>query len=460
MHMRRLTITTVLAALSTLAAAEPQSLTTQPGVWKMQGYGIVLDATPSSVTTYDVTDISCVRVESKPREQADEDYLVGRAEGDRLVVRDPGGITDYALLKLPTLPDRCRQGAGTSGPLRDPALNFWVLWHAFRENYAFFETHAVDWNLTAAKFRPRIDATTTDAELGAVFNEMLLSLADGHVTLQAGERTYESGRPGELRALWQSTHAEMPKRESRSAMEAELKRFVETELLHGKGKTAALGALTWGWMSRGVAYLQVSSMWLTDAAHPDGLDLPRSLELIDAGMRQALRDLHGAKVWVVDARLNGGGHDAVALRIMGYFTGERFKAFSKKAVDGTGFTDEQPVFVEPATGQPYPGPILYLQSGSTVSAAEIFSLAMQARPNVTRIGTPTYGVFSDELEKHLPNGWTLTLSNELYTSVDGNVYESKGVPPQIPVRPTPGMSFIDRLRLDIDAARAEAAKLE
>jgi C-terminal processing protease CtpA/Prc len=93
-----------------------------------------------------------------------------------------------------------------------------------------------------------------------------------------------------------------------------------------------------------------------------------------------------------------------------------------------------------------------------VSAAEIFSLAMMALPNVTRVGTPTYGILSDSLEKQLPNGWSLGLSNEVYVAADGNLYEGRGIPPNIEVKAQTGGSFHERMRLDIDTALALIGK--
>jgi carboxyl-terminal processing protease len=52
---------------------------------------------------------------------------------------------------------------------------------------------------------------------------------------------------------------------------------------------------------------------------------------------------------------------------------------------------------------------------------------------VTRVGRPTLGIFSDDLAKHLPNGWVTSLSNEVYAAPDGNEYEGEGVPPQVHV---------------------------
>ena len=51
--------------------------------------------------------------------------------------------------------------------------------------------------------------------------------------------------------------------------------------------------------------------------------------------------------------------------------------------------------------------------------------------NVNRIGSHTEGVFSDVLDKALPNGWEFGLSNEVYLDANGVNYESIGIPPNI-----------------------------
>jgi carboxyl-terminal processing protease len=69
------------------------------------------------------------------------------------------------------------------------------------------------------------------------------------------------------------------------------------------------------------------------------------------------------------------------------------------------------------------------------------------------IGQPTQGALSDVLEKKLPNGWTFTLSNEVFTMTDGTIPEGPGVAPhvatQVPAAPkTPA----ERFQPDIDEA--------
>jgi carboxyl-terminal processing protease len=71
-----------------------------------------------------------------------------------------------------------------------------------------------------------------------------------------------------------------------------------------------------------------------------------------------------------------------------------------------------------------------MTSNVTVSAAEIFTMAMRALPNVTHVGQTTRGSLSDVLTKRLPNGWTVTLSNEVYLDAAGKAWEGLGIPPQ------------------------------
>ncbi|HEY1426211.1 MAG TPA: S41 family peptidase, partial [Caulobacteraceae bacterium] len=72
-----------------------------------------------------------------------------------------------------------------------------------------------------------------------------------------------------------------------------------------------------------------------------------------------------------------------------------------------------------------------LTSRQTASAGEILVFGMMACPNVTRVGERTLGILSDNLYKRLPNGWELSLSNEVYQAPDGALYEATGIPPQV-----------------------------
>jgi carboxyl-terminal processing protease len=414
------------------------------GTWMQHGYGRVLDISAATVTTYDLTDVSCERVSEETIATAAKKYDRVSRESEAFAYFEVGGITRYEFRRLSQLPKSCQQQAAGAPPVRDPDRNFSVLWHAFQEHYAFFPLRGVNWKDVETRFQPRARAASTDDELFKVFSEMLSTLNDGHVVLRAGQRKFGGGSEGELLELWKSSGG------SAAEYEKTVRKHVISDVLKGKAQLGANDTIMWGWAAPGIGYVNTMTM---DLPAPAGgkLLLPEQLQLVERTMAQAMKDLAGAKALIVDARFNDGGYDAVALKIMGSFTREPRLAFTKKAVEGQGYTTPQKIYFGPAGATQFTGPIYYLQSGTTMSAAEIFSLAMTVLPNVTRIGTPTYGVFSDELGKRLPNGWSVTLSNEVYLATDGTLYEGRGIPPQVPVAAKNVRDLQQRLRLDIDA---------
>ena len=92
------------------------------------------------------------------------------------------------------------------------------------------------------------------------------------------------------------------------------------------------------------------------------------------------------------------------------------------------------------------GPVYLLTSDVTLSAGEVFALYMRALPNVIQVGGNTRGAFSDMIEKPLPNGWTLSLSAEVYRDPQGQSYEAQGLPPQRKFRGIPARRSDRRAR--------------
>jgi carboxyl-terminal processing protease len=440
------------AVLPAMAHAEEARFADLAGIWQMHGYGRIFDISAERLVSYDTTDVSCVRRKETPLLEAQAQYERITRSTDHFTAFEAGGITRYTLERLAALPDRCRYAS--SGPVRDPELNFWVLWHAFRENYAFFDLRRVNWDDIYARFRPKITAATTQADLFETFSRMLAALNDGHVALRADGRDFSSGQPGALYRLWAAENSVSDTQTAQGQFRKTVGTFIVDDVLSRKAQHGAHGILTWGWAAPGVGYINVASMYIGSEKDEVATPLPTQIALVEEAMTRVITELGRAKALIVDARFNTGGYDAIALRIIGYLTHERRLAFTKKAIEGSGYTDTQEVYFEPQGKRQFTGRVYYLQSDYTVSAAEIFSLAMMALPNVTRVGTRTHGILSDALEKTLPNGWSLGLSNEVYVAADGNLYEGRGIPPDIEVKAQTAGSFHERMRLDIDTALA------
>lgn len=107
-------------------------------------------------------------------------------------------------------------------------------------------------------------------------------------------------------------------------------------------------------------------------------------------------------------------------------------------------------------------PVYVLTSPFTQSAGEVFALAASAIPTVTLLGEPTQGILSDNLFHRLPSGWEVSLSNEVYETLDGRCFESVGVPPALPLPMLGAADLLSDLRaglrIAVEAAAAQRSR--
>jgi C-terminal processing protease CtpA/Prc len=156
-------------------------------------------------------------------------------------------------------------------------------------------------------------------------------------------------------------------------------------------------------------------------------------QILTAGRTSGPGKLRGL---IVDLRLNGGGSDQLGLDLAARLTDRPYFAYYKRArndpSNAAAFTTPQPLFVQPAGRTKYTGPIALLTGGSQMSAGETFTQALMNRtPRPVRIGENTQGVFSDTLQRKLPNGWDFILPNEEFRTSGWKSYDGPGIPPDI-----------------------------
>ncbi|NLU71498.1 S41 family peptidase [Streptomyces sp. HNM0575] len=469
---RRVRAATAVAALLAVAAgvALPAAQAAQPqqhgpgagpteapvGMWRMDGYGTVLAVAHNRVREYQTTDSGCLKGTSSKRvrgdaaaryksadgqtftlrreqgpwdrptrHRTDQANRAHRAEGsgraaraDRASMHIDGSPGDRRLRRIEALPAACVRDVPD-----DPVHTFDVFWQTFEENYPFFEAKGVDWHAVREHWRPRIDSRTTPARLFAVFRKMVAPLHDAHVAVLAGDTgTFGRVRPG----------TEMPTPE----LDAKVRKFIEErDLRGGRLRQFAGGRIGYARLPGGRGYLRVSGFtgYTEDGSYEaDRAELRRALDAVLTPERTAR-----LKGLVLDLRVNGGGSDSLGLELAARLTGGPYFAYAKAArndpADPGRFTRPQPSYVRPAPGRPrYTGPVAVLTGGSTLSAGETFTQALMERPGRTvRIGQHTQGVFSDTMERRLPNGWSFLLPNEEFRTRDGRTFDGKGIPPHI-----------------------------
>lgn len=433
------------------------------GIWRLDGYGIVFGVEHGTLRTYETTGISCAKAGSAQQVGApgpDGTIRFEDANGIGFLVRPTarpghaslrveGSLGDKDMRRVRALPPRCGRPSAT-----DPLSTFDVFWQTFRENYAFFATRGVDWDAARAKYRPLINAATTDDQLFDILSAMADPLHDGHVGLHADtptiNRTYGGLRPGTL----------SPTKE----LDAKTKALIERRDLGGVPlRMFANGAIGYADLPGGLGYIRITRF--ADYTADGGGHAAEAAEL-DRALDAIITSAHasGPTAWrglIVDDRFNTGGADPLGLQIAARLTDRSYVAYAKRTRndpdDLDAYTRPQPFRVDPAASVPrYTGPIALLTGGSTVSAGETFAHALINRPTGTiRIGENTQGCFSDRLIRNLPNGWLFSLSNEQFLTRTGHFYEGPGIPPHIR---TPVFTD-DEFRDDRDSAFDRAREL-
>ncbi len=426
---------------------DPQSL---DGVWKSLGYGRVVNIEEGEYTLADVTAISCMPL----MEGNISDF------GDKLKVRNDtitleDGINVYYFVKVEDAPAVCQNDspeyAEAQARANDPEYNFEVLWETFKDHYAYFELRNVDPEEMYAEYRPKITAETTDAELFLVLNEMLESFDDGHIGLGASDEVEEAAmKLYEAKQAAQSEEDvsdEKPKKRLRNyEVAAEVaKKYIP------EGTYIKNGNLRWGKLKNNIGYLQMNQMmgmanygisdtlsyrdhWMAYFEKSENAENDNEDELngVNSSLDFIMKDIADTDALIIDVRFNGGGQDEVGMAVLERLNIEDKVVFTKKGKLEEGFTPLNHV-VQKGSENAYSKPVYLLIGPESASATEIMALSSLSLPNVTRIGSKTEGVFSDILDRVLPNGWEFGLSSEVYLDLKGNNYEGVGISPDVEI---------------------------
>ena len=421
--------------------ASSQGAGAMAGVWRSDGYGLVIQVTDGQAQTFETTSLSCMPEKPLARvsgpdangavgfgrhEQPDE-TLRGTGNGQG-ALRLLGTAADIDLVAIPALPDACAHPMA-----KDPLTTFDVFWANLAENYNSTVRKHVDWNALRNTYRPQVTANTSPEQLYQILIAMVQPLGDAHIEISGpSDNDYEGFRPG---TRYTSGPGGIKKKAAVRAVDSHLQDVGAQNL-----RTWGGGNLTYADLPDGRGYLRITAFqdWNTK---PDSY-LARQA-LLDQVLDEAFSDAH-VRSWkglVIDLRYNDGGDDELGLSIAGRMTDRSYTAYTKLArnnpTDPTKYGRARVVTVAPTADRPhYTGPVQLLTSDLTISAGETFIEAMMDRqPAPARIGTATQGVFADNPDRALPNGWKVTVGNEDYIAPDGRNYEGPGIPPttEVPV---------------------------
>ena len=400
------------------------------GVWRSRGNGWVVEIRGGRARFYDATKSTCLPHKERVRVLADmSDWFKLNDDEDvlQLPIYDPTYL--FTFDRIEELPEICKDD-----PDDDPKAVLDAVIALFSEHYAFFDERDVDWDQLAAKSRKNLARDPSNKRLLQVVGDIVTSIDDPHVRLVAkhnGRRVVREAGDGPT----QKRMAKQAAREDRSVSEMHerwekryLVRDMKAILEDDKVRRALNGRMIYGLIGedRDIGYLALTAMEGFSGRRGDA---DADVRALDRAMEKVLKLFEDVDAVIVDISMNDGGYDTVARALAGRFASERVVGYSKYAGDA----DEaapQAVYIDPSKGRRFTGPVYLLTSDYSMSAAEVFTMAMRALPNVRHVGQKTRGALSDQLSKSLPNGWKLTLSNEVYLDSKGRHWEGTGIPPQ------------------------------
>lgn len=420
------------------SSAEAQPVALQ-GIWEHNGYGTIYQVDERGGTVYQYTRASCLISEFANNQEIAEFFAGAELSQDGTALTLSQQISApfaTTLTKSTSLPAPCADELLIKQAT--PTVTFEHFAQSFADYYAFFEQRGVDWNSRVASARTQLNDDMSDAALFDLMSELIAPLDDGHVQLEGNGNTYRPavavGANPALEAAFtqQSTYSDI--QQYANVISQKYWHNIEQYLDEGSVEVfdgAIPDRVIWATIGDGaVGYLYIASMaYLSDSEQ--GLDQTANVAIMDSVMAAAMADLANTQAIIIDLRKNTGGHDAVSRVVAGYFTEHTQFYGSKHARSYLGDSARVNAYVEPRGTTAYLNPVAIITGVETASAAESFTLAMKARPQVTLVGENTNGILSDVLEKTLPNGWNFWLSNEVYYDHLGAVHEVEGITPDV-----------------------------
>lgn len=399
---------------------QTDSSSSYDGTWHSIGYGYLIRIENGNFTLSEISDAGIL-----PTEQGviRGDYLyLGQQLIGKISLSDDSGVATVNLgieeIQLTPVVDTALPPVITKS--KDPEINFEVFWHSFEEQFALFDLSKVNWQATYRRYRPLIHANTTDKELFTILKAMIKPLNDGHtsITDEVSGRSFVSGPTPP--PFWTGNTAAFYK-------------IIASSMDNGVLTSKADGLIQYGTLGGRIGYLNVSAF--AGYAGPEaGVEEDRLT--FEWYIDTVMAELENMDALIIDIRFNGGGFDDLALALASRFTEQKRLAFSKRVRIGSHdeLSSPREQFFEPAGVSFLNKPVILLTSKATMSAAEVFAMAMTQLDWVTLIGETTYGAFSNILDRSLPNGWSFGLSNQRYSSWEGIDYEQLGISPDIKIK--------------------------
>ncbi|RYY76217.1 MAG: hypothetical protein EOO52_01480 [Gammaproteobacteria bacterium] len=465
-------VSSVSVSSSSLATSSSSS-SPYLGYWYAPAYGYVLSISVENnlykLDTYSVTKNSCLLQDIDVDLSLDDlkqGYDYSSLAQEVLLQKKGDYLSGVEYEKLEQFPMACKENLQKvkydSGYVFDAKKDFEIFWQSFSELYINFELRGVSWDEVYEEAVKSVGNIKNEEELFEFLSMLIAPLGDAHAVLlripltQNLDKSIDAARESDdIQIFSQHTQLTLHDKllneyletiesgsELTEAQMADAENYILTgvenlkNIIFGYAKensdieVRAEGEIAWFKTKDNIGYLFIGSM----SDYSEGIStIASDLVIGESAIKEALSDLADTDGLVIDARFNTGGEDQVALNFVRHFMSQSQVVYSKSAGSGALATPMKEVILDPQSDNIYLKPTAVLVSGDTVSAAEVFTIAISSLPQVAVIGEPTSGALSDVLVKRLTSDILFGISNETYVDNQGKNYEGVGISPYIAV---------------------------
>ncbi|WP_081814635.1 S41 family peptidase [Hyphomonas jannaschiana] len=394
------------------------------GVWRSEESGWLLQITPDDIIRWQETPAACYPTrQDGPTMMGQIEYRYFTPQADGTARFEYLPADGHAVFtRISALPETCREETDTG-----PEAVFDVFTSVFRRHYAFFDQRGVDWEKNVATARTSLSPEMSEADLLDLLASLLEPLQDSHTKLVASLE-------GETRRIQSGLGTTLPRARDEIGegpwligLLDNLMPYLDEGAVHTGNERFIRGTI-----NDHIGYIQIFTMGGFTTGHEPGTPEWAEAEVaaLHALFDEALAGFDGTDALILDLSNNRGGYDAITRAIASRFTDSPFTAYTVRTEwDGA----PQAVYtINPYQDGPrYTKPVYVIISDVTVSGGEITAMMLRQLPQIRTAGQTSRGAFSTPLAKPLPNGWYLELSNEIFADADGNVFEGKGISPDI-----------------------------
>lgn len=327
-----------------------------------------------------------------------------------------------------------------------PQGNFDAFWHGINQNYLFFEYTDVNWQREYDINKPKITSSTTRQQLTAICKSMFDKLIDGHRELKipAYRITNQNGNSEEVDA--QNIGVDISKMFKENPFTYTDSVIIENYMADNPkiviGQSPQSGEddveiMYAKLQNKNIAYCKLfyfGDALFTNMASAD-------VQNFATFIKQAQRN---KSTLIIDLRLNTGGFVASFAAFCGIFVDKPYICGYSKVKLGMGNTDMSPFIPETIQASNlgyFSNKVVIITNKFSISSSEITCMALKELPNVTVIGEQTFGANGPISEQKeftgnftMPNGWQVQLAQRITYDKNKNIYEGKGVPPDIFVK--------------------------